>query len=142
MSHVIHPEADIDIRNFSAGERQRIACARLILQNPDIVLLDEATSGLDTRVASCAEFMRCLLGAPCLSSRKFPFEKSTYYADEACLPHSYRLSTIRNMDKIFVFSKDDKVIAHGTHDELLAKNDYYQQAWRLHLGEELPDDLI
>jgi ABC-type multidrug transport system fused ATPase/permease subunit len=94
---------------LSGGEKQRVAIARLILKNPSVVVLDEATSSLDTAT-----------------------EKSIHEALEvACkgrttLIIAHRLSTVRHADKILVLKKGE-IIETGTHTELLAqpKGVYY-----------------
>ncbi|TMW63424.1 hypothetical protein Poli38472_002365 [Pythium oligandrum] len=96
---------------LSGGEKQRIAIARLILKNPSVVVLDEATSSLDTVT-----------------------EKSVHEALEvACqgrttLIVAHRLSTISHADEILVLQKG-VIIERGTHDSLLGSEGVYHQLW-------------
>ena len=102
---------------LSGGERQRIAIARAILKNAPILVLDEATSSLDSESESLiqdalAELMR---------------EKTTIVI-------AHRLSTIMKMDRILVID-DGRVIDSGTHAQLLRKKDnIYKKLWEIQAG--------
>lgn len=88
---------------LSGGERQRLALARLILKQPDLVLLDEATSFLDSKTEEqvMANFRRA-------------------FAGKTMLVIAHRLSTLQSADKIFVL-KDSVVAEEGTFDELMSR---------------------
>jgi ATP-binding cassette subfamily B protein len=102
---------------FSAGERQRLAIARAILKNPRILILDEATSSLDS--ASEQKVQAAL--APLLKGR-------------TSLIIAHRLSTIRNADLIVVLDRG-RIIERGTHDQLLAQTGLYAWLWRAQARE-------
>lgn len=92
---------------LSAGQKQLISIARVILSNPEVVILDEATSNIDTRtelkiVKSLNELMK---------------NKTSFIV-------AHRLSTIMNSDLIIVI-KDGKIIESGSHSELLERKDFY-----------------
>lgn len=93
--------------NLSQGQRQLLAIARAILSNSSILILDEATSSIDTRTeVAIQEAMVNLMKG-----------KTTFII-------AHRLSTIRSADKILAL-KDGEIIEHGTHDELLKLNGFY-----------------
>jgi len=94
-------------QNFSQGERQLISIARTILSNPDILILDEATSNVDTRT----EF-------------KIQESMKTLMKGRTSFVIAHRLQTIRNADKILVI-KDGKLIESGPHKELLNEKGFY-----------------
>lgn len=104
--------------NLSGGQRQRVAIARAFLRKAPILILDEATSSLDT--TSEREVQKALDRL---------IENCTVFAV------AHRLSTIRNADQILVIN-EGSIIEQGTHDELLARNGTYAAAYRLQHGEE------
>ena len=93
--------------NLSQGQRQLLAIARAILSKASILILDEATSSIDTRTEVLIQnaMLKLMQG------------KTTFVI-------AHRLSTIRNADKILAL-KDGEIIESGTHDELLEKNEFY-----------------
>lgn len=93
--------------NLSQGQRQLIAIARTILKDPDILILDEATSSVDTRTE-----MHIQQGLLKLMEGRTSFVIA------------HRLSTIRNADIILVI-KDGRIIERGTHSELLQQRGFY-----------------
>jgi len=99
--------------NISQGQRQLIAIARAILADPDLLILDEATSSIDTRTeVKIQEAMLRLM------------EGRTSFII------AHRLSTIRNADKILVINAGE-VVEQGTHNELLAKNGFYANLYNI-----------
>jgi len=107
---------------LSGGQRQRIAIARAILKNAPIVILDEATSQLDSLTEEI-------------------IQNSLWELMEAktTLVIAHRLSTLLHMDRILVF-QDGKIVEDGSHDELLAKNGLYKSMWNAQIGGFLPED--
>lgn len=93
--------------NISQGQKQLLTIARAIISNKEILILDEATSNVDTRTA--------LLIQEALDNL---MENKTSFVV------AHRLSTVRNADKIIVLGKG-RVIEQGNHEELLAKKGYY-----------------
>lgn len=93
-------------QNFSGGQIQRIAIARAIVNNPQVVIFDEATNSLDS-----------------ITEKKIDDYLSSLKSTRIIIAH--RLSTIKNADKIIVMH-DGRVIAQGSHEELLNANDYYR----------------
>jgi len=98
-------------KNFSHGERQLISIARTILSNPDILILDEATSNVDTRT----EF-------------KIQESMKTLMKDRTSFVIAHRLQTIRNASKILVI-KEGMLIETGTHHELLVQKGFYHELY-------------
>lgn len=102
---------------LSGGERQRVAIARAILKNSPILVLDEATSSLDSHSESLIQD----------ALHKLIQGKTTIVI-------AHRLSTIREMDRIIVVEKG-KIIEDGTHDELVNKKEgLYKKLWDLQAG--------
>ena len=94
---------------LSGGERQRVTIARAVLRNPPILILDEATSSLDTE-----------------SERLVQDAIVNLMQDRTSLVIAHRLSTIRNADEIIVLQKGS-IIERGTHDQLIAANGFYSR---------------
>lgn len=94
---------------LSGGERQRVTIARAVLQNPPILILDEATSSLDTE-----------------SERLVQDAIINLMQDRTSLVIAHRLSTIKNADEIIVMQKGE-IIERGTHETLVAQNGFYKK---------------
>jgi len=94
---------------LSGGERQRVTIARAVLQNPPILILDEATSSLDTE-----------------SERLVQDAIINLMQDRTSIVIAHRLSTIRNADEIIVLQKGE-IIERGTHESLIAMNGFYKK---------------
>lgn len=108
---------------LSGGERQRVAIARAMLKNAPILVLDEATSSLDSHSESLIQD----------ALTKLMKGKTTIVI-------AHRLSTIRKMDRILVIDKG-KIIAQGKHNELIAqKGSLYNKLWTLQAGGFLPEE--
>ncbi len=103
--------------SLSGGQRQRIAIARALYRNPEILILDEATSSLDS--ASEQYVQRTI--AWLVQQQK------------TIIIIAHRLSTIKNADHIIVLDKG-KVIEEGKHDELLRRDEHYHNLWRQQFG--------
>lgn len=101
---------------LSGGERQRVAIARAILKNAPILVLDEATSSLDSE-----------------SEGLIQDALSTLMKDKTTIVIAHRLSTIMSMDRIVIMDKG-RVTDMGTHAELVAQAGIYQKLWNLQVG--------
>ncbi|MFH1392510.1 MAG: ABC transporter ATP-binding protein [bacterium] len=97
---------------LSGGERQRIALARVFLENAQILILDEATSSLDS-----------------VSENLIQQALDSLMQNRTTIIIAHRLSTIRKMDKIIVFEKG-QIIEAGSHEELLSNSELYQKLWK------------
>ena len=101
---------------FSGGERQRLAIARVILEDPPILVLDEATSALDTE-----------------SERVVQQALESLIQRRTTIAIAHRLSTIRNADVIFVV-QNGAIVERGTHDDLLAHGGLYARLYEEQFG--------
>jgi ATP-binding cassette, subfamily B, bacterial MsbA len=94
---------------LSGGERQRVTIARAVLKNPPILILDEATSSLDTE-----------------SERLVQDAINKMMQNRTSIVIAHRLSTIRHANEIVVLQKG-KIVERGTHDQLLSANGFYRK---------------
>lgn len=111
LSHGYHTMISEDSDNISAGEKQLLTIARAMVANPPMMILDEATSNVDTRTEQLIQDA---------------FAKLTHGRTSFVIAH--RLSTIRNSDLILVM-KEGNIVEQGTHDQLLAQNGFYAELY-------------
>jgi len=102
-------------QDLSGGEKQRLAIARTILQDPDILILDEATAAMDTETE--ASIQKAL---------------SELQKGRTTIAIAHRLSTLRDADSLAVIS-DGKVVESGTHRELMQKKGEYHKLYTIQL---------
>ena len=101
---------------LSGGEKQRVAIARAILENRKILVLDEATSSLDS-----------------ITEHKIQKAIKNAMEGKTVIVIAHRLSTIKNVDRIIVMNKGE-IIDSGTHGELIAKKGVYAELWNHQVG--------
>lgn len=106
---------------LSGGQRQRIAIARAFLKNAPILILDEATSQLDS-----------------VTEQYIQESLWELMQNKTTIVIAHRLSTLLHMDRILVFDKG-KIVEDGTHLELLAKDGLYRALWKAQVGGFLLD---
>ena len=109
---------------LSGGQRQRIAIARALLKDAALLILDEATSNLDTR-----------------SDRLVQDALVNLLKGRTTLIIAHRMSTVRSADLIVVID-GGRVIESGNHEQLLARRGAYQRLYALHAGEPLERPLL
>ncbi|MFQ3293059.1 MAG: ATP-binding cassette subfamily B protein [Halobacteriales archaeon] len=111
---------------LSGGQRQRISIARAILKDPDILVLDEATSDVDTETEMLIQ----------RSLDRLTEDRTTFAI-------AHRLSTIKDADTIVVL-EGGEIVERGSHEELLENDGLYAHLWGVQAGEidELPDEFV
>lgn len=109
---------------LSGGEKQRIAIARVLLKNPRILILDEATSSLDTH-----------------SERLIQAALQPLMKDRTTIAIAHRLSTILAADLILVVDKGE-IVEQGTHEELLASGGLYTKLYNQQFAQQLQEETI
>lgn len=102
---------------LSGGEKQRVAIARTLLKNPDILIFDEATSALDSK-----------------TEKAIQSQLEAAARGRTTLVIAHRLSTVMNADEIIVLDQG-RILERGTHAGLLASGGAYAQMWALQLEE-------
>lgn len=110
---IVNEEAN----NISQGEKQLLTIARAMLKNPQIMILDEATSSVDTRL-----------------EKRLQDAMQKVMKGRTSFVIAHRLSTIRNADLILVI-KDGYLVEQGKHEDLLAKNGFYSQLYNAQFQE-------
>lgn len=108
-----------DSDNISAGEKQLMTITRAVISNPSMMILDEATSNVDTRTEQLIQDA---------------FSKLTKGRTSFVIAH--RLSTIREADMILVM-RDGNIIERGNHDELLKQNGFYAELYNSQFSEDM-----
>ena len=111
-------EINEESSNISAGQKQLLTIARVILTDPKILILDEATSSIDTRT-------------------EIQIQKAmdNLMKGRTSFIIAHRLSTIKNADLILVMDHGD-IVEQGTHEELLAKGGFYEKLYNSQFEEE------
>lgn len=111
---------------LSGGQRQRLAIARTILKDPALLVLDEATSHVDTETEALIQ----------RSLAEFARDRTTFVI-------AHRLSTIRRADTIVVLDEGE-IVERGTHEELIEVDGLYANLWRVQAGdiEALPREFL
>lgn len=105
-----------DASNLSGGQKQRLAIARAILKQPDILIMDEATSNLDS------------------TTEKAISETIHNLQDVTTIIIAHRLSTIMRCNRIFVMDHGE-IIEAGTHAELMGRGGKYYELWKDQIPE-------
>jgi ATP-binding cassette subfamily B protein len=103
--------------NLSGGQRQRLALARALLRNPDLLILDEATSHLDS-----------------VTERAIQRHLQQLLVGRTAVVVAHRLSTVQFADRIYVL-RDGKLCEQGSHPELVAQDGFYAQLWKTQTEE-------
>ncbi|NML26970.1 ABCB family ABC transporter ATP-binding protein/permease [Zoogloea dura] len=107
---------------LSGGEKQRVAIARTLLKNPDILIFDEATSALDSK-----------------TEKAIQAQLDAAARGRTTLIIAHRLSTVMNADEIIVLDQGH-ILERGSHAELLARGGAYAQMWALQLEERAAEE--
>ncbi len=119
LAHGYRTQISENSDNISAGEKQLLTITRAMVANPPMIILDEATSNVDTRTEQLIQDA---------------FTKLTHGRTSFVIAH--RLSTIRNADLILVM-KDGNIIEQGTHDELLKLDGFYAELYNSQFADSV-----
>jgi len=111
---------------LSGGQRQRLCLARAMIHDPDILVLDEATSHVDNETEALIQ----------RSIDELAADRTTFVV-------AHRLSTVRDADRLVVLD-DGRVVEQGTHEDLLEREGLYATLWNVQVGEvqSLPDGFV
>lgn len=109
---------------LSGGQRQRIAIARVMLKDAPILILDEATSSLDS-----------------ITEKTIQDNLDRVMGRKTVIAVAHRLSTIAHLDRILVFDQG-RIVEDGSHQALLEKQGFYYQLWQMQAGGFLPDGVV
>jgi ATP-binding cassette subfamily B protein len=107
---------------LSGGQRQRIAIARVMLKDAPILILDEATSSLDS-----------------VTEKTIQENLDRAMGRKTVIAIAHRLSTIAHLDRILVFDQG-RIVEDGGHNQLLAKQGFYHRLWTMQAGGFLPEE--
>lgn len=106
---------------LSGGQRQRIAIARVMLKDAPILILDEATSSLDS-----------------VTEKTIQENLDRVMGKKTVIAIAHRLSTIAHLDRILVFDQG-RIVEEGSHEQLLAQQGFYHHLWTMQAGGFLPE---
>lgn len=109
---------------LSGGQRQRIAIARVMLKDAPILILDEATSSLDS-----------------VTEKTIQENLDRVMGRKTVIAIAHRLSTIAHLDRILVFDQG-RIVEDGSHQELLDKQGCYYRLWTMQAGGFLPEEVV
>lgn len=111
---------------LSGGQKQRVTIARTLLKNPDILILDDSTSSVDTETEF--EIQKAL--------RQLMKDKTTFII-------AHRITSIQDVDRIIVLDKEE-IVESGTHDELLIQNGFYRKIFDIQVSieEEIEKEVL
>ncbi len=111
MSQGYNTRLDNDVENISVGQKQLLTIARVVLCNPAVLILDEATSSVDTR-----------------TEHEINLAMKALMQDRTSFVIAHRLSTVMDADLILVMDQGN-IVEQGTHDELMAKGGVYAELY-------------
>jgi len=98
--------------NLSGGQKQKLILARCLLKHPELLILDEATSNLDS-----------------VSEMQIKSSLSETAQDMACIIIAHRLNTIKECNRIYVINHGS-IVECGTHEDLIKNNGKYYEMWK------------
>ncbi|MCI5775018.1 MAG: ABC transporter ATP-binding protein/permease [Aerococcus sp.] len=123
LPNTYHMEINEEGTNVSQGQKQLMTIARAVISDPDILILDEATSSVDTRLEKLIQ-----------EAMDRVMENRTSFVI------AHRLSTIKNADMILVM-QNGTITEHGTHDELMAADGFYAELYNSQFAHSDPADI-